>query len=94
MHTSLSLVRSLTVAICLGFLVPVLGVSLAMMGLGLGTYLPGVDWGSQVCLQGLMTVLETFGSGHALEGLMVIGSAFALVSALFDGYVTYRQRIF
>ncbi len=94
MHTASSLARSLTVAICLGFLAPVLGVSLAVLGLEIGTYLPGIDWVSHVCLQGFMTVLATFGSGHAMEGLMVIGAAFALVTAMFDGYVTYRQRIF
>jgi hypothetical protein len=94
MHSALSLARSLTVAVCIGFLLPVLGVSFAIIGLGIATYLPGVDWISQVGLQGLMTVLATFGSGDPLEGLMVIGAAFALVSALFDGYVTYRQRIF
>ncbi len=94
MHTASSLARSLTVATCLGFLAPVLGVSFVMVGLGIGTYLPGVDWLSQGCLQGLMAVLATFGSGHPLEGLIVIGAAFALVSALFDGYVTCRQRIF
>jgi hypothetical protein len=94
MHTASSLARSLIVAICLGFLVPVLGVGLAVLVLEIGTYLPVVDWVSGGCLQGLMTVLETFGSGHAPEGVMVIGAAFGLVSALFDGYVTYRQRIF
>lgn len=93
LSTSLILIRSLCVASSLGFLVPVLGVSAVMIGLGLGSYLPGVDWVSQACFQGVVDVLATFGAGRPLEGLMVIGGAFALVSALFDGYVIYRQRL-
>ena len=93
LSTALLLLRSMCVASSLGFLVPVLGVSALMMGLGLGSYLPGVDWASQVCFQEVIDFLATFGAGRPLEGLMVIGGAFALVSALFDGYVIYRQRL-
>ena len=93
LSTSLVLLRSICVASSLGFLVPVLGVSSVMIGLELGSYLPGVAWVSQACFQGGVDVLATFGAGRPLEGLMVIGGAFALVSALFDGYVIYRQRL-
>lgn len=93
LSTTLLLLRSICVASSLGFLVPVLGISAVMIGLGLGSYLPGVDWVSQACFQDIVDVLATFGAGRPLEGLMVIGSAFALVSALFDGYVIYRQRL-
>ena len=90
---TLRLLRSLCVASSLGFLVPVLGVGAIMIGLVLGSYLPGVAWVSQACFQGVVDVLAIFGAGRPLEGLMVIGCAFALVSALFDGYVIYRQRL-
>ena len=93
LSTSLILLRSICVASSLGFLVPVLGVSAVLIGLELGSYLPGVAWVSQACFQGVVDVLATFGAGRPLEGLMVIGGAFALVSALFDGYVIYRQRL-
>jgi len=68
-------------------------MSAVMIGLSLGSCLPGVDWVSQACFQEIVGVLATFGAGRPLEGLMVIGIAFALVSALFDGYVIYRQRL-
>ena len=90
---TLRLLRSLCVASSLGFLVPVLGVGAIMIGLGLGSYLPGVAWVSQACFQGVVDVLAIFGAGRPLEGLMVIGGAFALVSAMFDGYVLYCQRL-
>ncbi len=93
LSTALMLLRSLCVASSLGFLVPVIAVGVVMIGLGLGSYLPGVAWVSQACFQGIIDVLATFGAGRPLEGLMVIGGAFALVSALFDGYVIYRQRL-
>lgn len=93
LSTALLLLRSICVASSLGFLVPVLGISAVMIGFSLGSCLPGVDWVSQACFQEIVDVLATFGAGRPLEGLMVIGSAFALVSALFDGYVIYRQRL-
>lgn len=97
MHTTLSLVtfiRSLTVAACLGFLVPVLGLSLAIGGFFAGTYLPLIDGLSQMSLSGSLSVLAVFGTGCPVQGLLVIGAVFALVSILFDGYVTYRQHLF
>ncbi len=97
MHTASSLVmflRSLLVALCLGFLVPIVSILLALSGFALLGYVPGFLGLSQAGLQGLANFLMTFGSGSCIEGAIVIGGAFALVTLLFDGYVSYRHRSF
>ncbi len=53
---------------------------------------PGLFGLSQIGLQSLANFLITFGDGSCVEGTLVIGGAFALVTLLFDGYVTYRHR--
>jgi|JI8StandDraft_2_1071088.scaffolds.fasta_scaffold464557_1 hypothetical protein len=97
MHTAsslMALVRSLLVALCLGFLVPIVGILLALTLFVIMGYIPGFLWMSQAGLQGLVNFLMTFGSGSCVEGAIVIGGAFALVTLLFDGYVSYRHRSF
>jgi hypothetical protein len=97
MHTSssvITLIRSLLVALCLGFLVPIVCILFALIGFVIIGCVPGF-WGlSQGCLQALADFLMTFGSGSCIEGAIVIGGAFALVTLLFDGYVSYRHRSF
>ena len=95
MHTASSLAhltRSLFVALCIGFLLPIVGIIMALTGLIVLRYVPGLLGVSQVGLQGLASFLMTFGDGSCIEGTLVIGGAFALVTLLFDGYVTYRHR--
>jgi hypothetical protein len=97
MHTAASLVmllRSLFVALCLGFLVPIIGIVMALSGFAVLGYVPGFLGFSQAGLQGLADFLMTFGSGSCIQGAIVIGGAFALVTSMFDGYVTYRHRSF
>ncbi len=97
MHTASSLVmflRSLLVALCLGFLVPIVSILFALSGFALLGYVPGFLGLSQAGLQGLANFLMTFGSGSCVEGAIVIGGAFALVTLLFDIYVSYRHRSF
>jgi len=95
MHTGSSLanlVRSLLVALCIGFLLPIVGILTALAGLIVVGYIPGLLGLSQIGLQTLANFLMTFGDGSCVEGTLVIGGAFALVTLLFDGYVTYRHR--
>lgn len=97
MHTASSfanLVRSLFVALCIGFLLPIVGILMALAGLMVLSYVPGLVGLSQIGLQGLASFLMTFGDGSCIKGAAVIGGAFALVTLLFDGYVTYRHRSF
>jgi hypothetical protein len=94
-NASLSnLIRSLLVALCLGFLFPIVGIVLALTGFVVMGYIPGFLWISQAGIQGLADFLMTFGSGSCIQGAIVIGGAFALVTLLFDGYVSYRHRSF
>ena len=95
MHSASSLanlVRSLFVALCIGFLLPIVGIFMALAGLIVVGCVPGLLGLSQIGLQGLANFLITFGDGSCVEGTLVIGGAFALVTLLFDGYVTYRHR--
>ncbi len=89
-----NLIRSLLVALCLGFLFPIVGIVLALTGLVVMGCIPGFFWISQAGIQGLADFLMTFGSGSCIQGAIVIGGAFALVTLLFDGYVSYRHRSF
>lgn len=95
MHTSSSLAnlaQSLFVALCIGFLLPIVGILMALTGLIVVGCIPGLLGLSQIGLQALANFLMTFGDGSCVEGALVIGGAFALVTLLFDGYVTYRHR--
>lgn len=95
MHTISSLAnvaRSLFVALCVGFLLPIVVIVMALTGLIILGYIPGLVGLSQIGLQALANFLMTFGDGSCVEGTLVIGGAFALVTLLFDGYVTYRHR--
>ncbi len=97
MHTASSVVtflRSLLVALCLGFLVPIVSILIALTALVLIGCIPGFVGLSQSGLQGLANFLMTFGSGNCIEGAIVIGAAFAFVTILFDSYVSYRHRSF
>jgi hypothetical protein len=94
MHTASSLthlLRSLFVALCIGFIAPIVSILFALFGFALLGYVPGLLGLSQAGLQALGNFLMTFGSGSCVEGAIVIGGAFALVTLLFDGYVTYRN---
>ena len=95
MHTSSSLAnlaQSLFVALCIGVLLPIVGILMALTGLIVVGCIPGLLGLSQIGLQALANFLMTFGDGSCVEGALVIGGAFALVTLLFDGYVTYRHR--
>jgi hypothetical protein len=89
-----NLVRSMFVALCIGFLLPIVGILIVLAGLIVLSYVPGLVGMSQIGLQGLANFLMTFGDGSCIKGALVIGGAFALVTLLFDGYVTYRYRSF
>ncbi|GAP95456.1 hypothetical protein [Leptolyngbya sp. NIES-2104] len=83
---TLSYLRSLLLASLLSFLAPLtlLG-GMIMILLFLGA-IPGLTLFGQACTTQMLSFLQTFGNGSALEGAIVIGCACAVVGALFDTY--------
>ncbi len=86
--------RSLFLTSLVSFLTPLLFVGSTILGLILMGLIPGLDGFSQWVLGLILSFLQTFGSGKALEGLLVIGGACGVVGALFDTYISYRYSSF
>ncbi|MBW4520704.1 MAG: hypothetical protein KME16_13490 [Scytolyngbya sp. HA4215-MV1] len=94
MSSSSAFLRSLLLTSFVSFATPVLLVGGAIVTLMLVGCLPLLDSLSQLCLEQLLKFLTTFGSGSALQGVLVIGCTCALVGALFDAYAFYRYQNF
>ncbi len=86
--------RSLFLTSLVSFLTPLLFVGSTIAGLMLLGLVPGLDVFSQWSSGVILTFLQTFGSGKALEGSLVIGGACGVVGALFDTYIFYRHSNF
>lgn len=83
---TINYLRSLFLASLLSFLVPILllGGTIAIL-LFLGA-VPGLMPFGQACTIQMMSFLQIFGSGNAIEGAIVIGCTCAVAGALFDTY--------
>lgn len=86
--------RSLFLTSLVSFLTPLLFVGSTIAGLMLVGLVPGLDAFSQRSLGVILIFLQTFGSGKALEGSLVIGGACGVVGGLFDTYVFYNHSSF
>jgi uncharacterized membrane protein len=89
-----SYLRSLLLTSLFCFLTPLVLVGGAIAGLLLLGLVPGLETLSQWASSSILVFLQTFGSGNALEGSLVIGGACGLVGAMFDTYIFYRQSNF
>ena len=94
MNLSLVYLRSLFLTSLVSFLTPLLFVGSTIAGLMLIGLIPGLDEFSQGSSEIVLTVLQTFGSGKALEGSLVIGGACGVVGALFDTYIFHHHSNF
>lgn len=92
MSLSLSFLRSLILASLLSFLIPVGSLGVVLLGLFLGGRTPFLAVPSQAALHQFWQFLATFGSGDAVEGLLVIGIVGSFVGVLFDAFVFYQQQ--
>lgn len=86
--------RSLFLTSLVSFLTPLLLVGSAIAGLMLIGLIPGLDEFSQWSSGVVLMFLQTFGSGKALEGSLVIGGACGVVGGLFDTYIFYHHSSF
>jgi hypothetical protein len=89
-----SYLKSLFFSTLVSFISPLLFLGGALLTLLLLGWVPGLEGLSQWGLSWGLAVLDTFGAGNPLEGLIVIGSSCACVGALFDTYIFYRQQSF
>jgi len=84
---TLNYFRSLFLASLLSFLAPIALIGATIVLLLLLGLVPGLMTFGQVYSTQMLSFLQTFGSGNALEGAIVIGGACAVVGALFDTYI-------
>lgn len=84
---TMNYLRSLLLASLLSFLAPIALIGGTLVLLLLMGAVPGLMPFGQVCATQILSFLETFGSGSAWEGTIVIGCTCGLVGALFDTYI-------
>lgn len=84
---TLSYFRSLFLASLLSFLAPIALIGVTIAALLLIGAVPGLTSVGQICATQLLSFLQIFGSGNALEGTIVIGGTCAVAGALFDTYI-------
>ena len=87
MSFSPNYLRSLLLAVLLSFIAPIALIVTAISLLLLLSFVPGLMLFAQACTTQILSFLETFGSGRAWEGTVVIGCACGVVGALFDTYI-------
>lgn len=83
-------VRSLLLTMLISFTVPVTILGMSLAGLSISSHFPGVAAIAQVTFQQMLIFLRIFGSGSAINGLLIIGITCGIVGGLFDTY-TYCQ---
>lgn len=84
--------RSLLFACCLSFLFPAALVGLVWAGLVLLGSIPPLLGVSTSGLKGVVGFLQTFGSGSAWNGLLILGLTTATVGMMFGTYATTLER--
>lgn len=93
MNLLLIFIRSLCLAVILSFVAPWMVIGGVMLGLDLGTQIPGLTTLSQTGESLIWHFLAIFGNGEPLEGLLVLGVTCSLVGAMFDAFAFYREQI-
>jgi hypothetical protein len=86
------LLQSLVLAASLGFLVPVLGISLLLLAIHPWIYVPVLGQIATATLQQILLFLAIFGNGYPVRGVLAIGLACGFVCTLFDAFVFYQYR--
>ena len=79
---------SLTTALVVCFLLPILTICLLLGVLTMAEFSPLANFG-QIGLDSTLRILSTFGSGSAWQGVLTISLTLSLVGGLFDTYTFY-----
>ncbi len=85
----LQLVSSLLLTLFFCFLLPAVGIGMALGVLTLGVWSP-LSAISTVAKDGLMNFLITFGAGDMGHGFMIICLTISIVGGLFDVFTFYK----
>ncbi len=80
----LNLLRSLVLSTLLSFIAPLVLVGGILTALYATSFVPGIQDLSQSVAGQILRFLAVFGSGYPVQGIFIIGIAFALVGSLFD----------
>ncbi|MEB3355232.1 MAG: hypothetical protein VKK04_00695 [Synechococcales bacterium] len=78
--------RSLLLTGIFGFILPVFVIGLGLAGLLIIGVIPVFEHIRQIGLTYLTAFLREFGSGHPVQGVLVLGITSSLVGVLFDTY--------
>ncbi|MCT7964727.1 hypothetical protein NG799_00100 [Laspinema sp. D1] len=84
--------RSLLLTSLLSFAVPTLTLAGGFVMASAIAHLPGLTNLGQSAVKQLLQFLSTFGSGHPLQGAIVIGLTCSVVGVLFDAYALSRYQ--
>ena len=87
-----SLFVSLLLTTTISFAIPALIIGAIFAILLILGYVPGFIWLGHCGVDRVLDFLAVFGTGNPLEGLMILGFAFALVGMLFDLFIFYLYR--
>ena len=92
MLISPAFLRSLLLASTFSFAAPVVLISLVLVALSLVAQVPVTTAIALITAEKLLAFLSVFGSGDAVQGVLIIGFTCATVGALFDTYAFYRYQ--
>ncbi|TVP61815.1 MAG: hypothetical protein EA343_13000 [Nodularia sp. (in: Bacteria)] len=86
-------VRSLLLTMFLSFIAPMSFVGGVLFLLPLIGHFPALQGATEASATRIMHFLFIFGSGHPLDGLLIISLTCSFVGALFDTYAYYRYQL-
>lgn len=92
MRTISSIFVSLLLTTLIGFATPALVIGLVFSILLVLGYIPGLTIVGHCGTVQILNFLAVFGTGNPFEGVIILGSAFAVVGFLFDMYILYFYR--
>jgi hypothetical protein len=92
MSISSAFLRSLLLTSFLSFVTPTLLLGATIVSFAVVGYLPFLESVSRLCIDQILKFLETFGSGNALHGILIIAMTCSLVGTLFDACTFYRYQ--
>ena len=83
--------RSLLLTMIFSFITPIFFISLGWVSFILIGWLPNLEDIGQFYSDQILQFLATFGSGHPIQGSLIIGMTCSFVGALFDTYAASQH---
>jgi hypothetical protein len=85
------LIRSLLLAITFSFIAPLLLIAMGLITFVFMSHLPLIESLGEFGCNQMLKFLATFGSGHPVQGCLVIALTCSLVGGLFDTYAACQN---